>query len=124
MSREIRYRAWDKRFNKMVDIETIDFRVQKLYYRSGYRESTIINFKHAELLEYIGLRDRNGREIAEADILRESDGRIYFIVWAEDEARFELENAQDHSLRHIKDVRIMTIIGDTWQNPDLLEGAE
>lgn len=67
-----------------------------------------------EIMEYIGLKDIDGQEIYQHQILKEPDGRLYIIVWADDEARFELESLADHTLRHIKDVKIMKIIGDKF----------
>jgi hypothetical protein len=42
------------------------------------------------------------------------------IVWAPGEARFDLKNIDDHMLRHIKDVHIMEVIGNLYEQPDVL----
>ena len=96
-----------------------------MHYASSTRmalDGTIDGARPWELLQYTGLTDTQGNEIYEGDILSEADGRRYVIVWAHGEARFELKNAHDQMLRHIKDVHIMDVIGNIYEHPDVLTG--
>ena len=112
--KQIKFRAWTQDEKKMIYPTRITFagKTSYCYVPSDDYEYQIDT---ENLMEYIGLKDKNQKQIYEQDWLQDDDGRKYFIVWAEDEARFELENSEDHSLRHIKDVKVMHIIGNNYE---------
>jgi uncharacterized phage protein (TIGR01671 family) len=57
MSREIKFRAWDRDHGEMV-------------YQSPTVDAAKIISRYDVVMQYTGLRDRNGKEIFEGDIVR------------------------------------------------------
>lgn len=110
-----KFRAWDKKIKKMHlwddDAESI------CWYISGETS----NGWDAEIMQYTGLKDKNGKEIYEGDVVKydfkwhkkdDEIGRLGEIfmeeyMWCVDE----------HSINRISNVEI---IGNIYENPELL----
>lgn len=74
--------------------------------------------------QFTGLTDKNKKEAFEGDIARENDGRIYTVNWNDSEGRYGLVTVEEfygtRGERHFRDIQVMEIIGNKFENPDLL----
>jgi len=112
--REIKFRAWDPIHKRMFDCDIIsDDRGYEhwQYFEDGNPYSNI-------LMQFTGLKDKNGKEIYEGDAVKFwSNELIGFIYWSESTARFEI--SQGHF--NIVDISKSEIIGNIYENPELLK---
>lgn len=78
--REVKFRAWDKIFEKMIQVTDLNL---KTGYLIGEIDTKIVSckFKDCELLQYTGLKDKNGIEIYEGDIVENGNGKVGYILF-------------------------------------------
>ena len=116
--REIKFRAW----------------VKDSYYHAysdscGGRDSSSIEmlklfFKHTaetdDVEQYTGLKDKNGREIYEGDIIRDYDeGYLYKVVFRD--GSFMFHDYLNNDYYYDDDLPEHEIIGNIHETPELLE---
>ena len=120
MSREIKFRAWDKHHNSMEYIND-------LYW---FEENGIHDFNNDNyiFMQNTGLKDKNGKEIYDGDIVKVTwgSGKIVFyeVKYCESLGYHYLrdtKNKEDDDIICIYDYSQMDVIGNVFNNPELLK---
>lgn len=132
--REIKYKAWDIEKKKMFTVTAI-YPWHK--YKKGYMcrvkdGSQDRPTKNVHLLQYTGLKDRNGEEIYEGYIVRLNNLVETFVapvVYNQDECCFDLLHPEGYRGHWGLNKRTIAtceykVMGNIYENPELLSIEE
>ena len=118
--REIKFRAWDKERRIMYypKILGFDYNGDLIFidtnneYLNHTRDSSFI-----KLMQYTGIKDKNGKEIYEGDIVLQTVSNKKFIVkYDYDWCGFS------PFISCYQGYKVYKVIGNIYENPELLEG--
>ena len=121
--REIKFRAWIPK-GAWIKESFMD------YSEEGNLER-FFTINKDNFMQYTGLNDKNGKEIYEGDIVKDYYGNVLRVDWAESWARYMLSfdgvwcqyYLQDyHNNKIDRQAEVMEIIGNIYENPELLKG--
>lgn len=136
MSREIKLRAWLKDDKRMVEVEEIHFRHQLIEYYDGNYDDCWLekDFDKIELMQYTGLKDKNGKEIYEGDIIdihQTVNGQSIFVIEVTNTGlvipryAFDKNYKYEYNIRELLEFdeydKEIEVIGNVWENRELLE---
>lgn len=124
-----RFRAWDKEFKEMVRVDALDFDGQII--KATYKNVSVVkeDLKKYVLMQSTGLRDKNGKEIFEGDILKVTNLSIWLEVvsfnknkamFVSKEVKRKVEETPLYDLFNT-DIFEVEIIGNIHTNPELVE---
>ena len=122
--RQIKFRAWDKNNKKMIfsnDMQKLEIGI----YIQDFNQ---------ELMQFTGLKDKNGKEIYEGDIVKISN-KSYKIEWNQLHCSWGLFGLKGGMERDITadwinddgttpkrwEVKYYEVIGNIYENPELIE---
>lgn len=118
-----KFRAWDKQGKTMNDVESINFDWNRIFLLDW---CVACKFEDIELMQSTGLEDKNGVEIFEGDIVRIIDDGETDIGWGWNEEVIFHNGAfmaGDEDLLINVNFRCL-VIGNIYENPELLEDGE
>lgn len=140
--REIKFRAWHKGKKIIVNVLGIDILHKKIFFSNENVDCyEHVDFKNIELMQYTGLKDKNGKEIYEGYIIKFEDCSIdgtkefYNIGVIEREGKkdelvisqllFEKTYFTENYMDFIDQTfEVSEIIGNIYENPELLGEKE
>ena len=123
MNREIKFRAWQKWHEYMFTPDYIDFINGNIIIGEHDGDS---RYEDIPLMQYTGLKDKNGKEVYEGDIVIHDSEKIvvsYGIqsVDAFEGAGFNLWSFYGEKLGGFRLQSEIEIIGNIFENPELLK---
>ena len=127
--REIKFRVWNEDTKEMLEIQKHSFKTNKSM-PYGWN----MQYEFDGLMQYTGLKDKHGKEIYEGDLCKSYNGYIQEVVWKDNSWMYKMKvnkkyqgeayveivysSMGDTSHRNFGD----EIIGNIYENPELLEG--
>lgn len=123
-----KFRAWDKEFKEMVQVNALIFDEQVI--KATYKNGNIVkeDVKNYELMQSTGLKDKNGQEIFEGDVVTNG--------WKRQVVTFGTQEVEEDfgSIRIYRGFNLylgggypnaimskFEVVGNIYENPDLLE---
>lgn len=127
-----KYRAWDKLDEKMRVVEAINFNRGE-FESIGYDITFLRGADKVTLMQSTGLKDKNGKEIFEGDIVRMRNPRDRRQI-----GMFQVVRVANSPMLGLLDKKLTTeifnlyehmrnyyeILGNIYENPELLEVKE
>lgn len=135
MSREIKFKAWDKVRKVMYDVDTIEMDILK----DGSSDNQIsgwddtewqcgIPLEDVELLQYTGIKDYEGKEIYEGDIVEKEimeslfdDSKLIGVVEMIEGCWCVVNDKKKVAKNLWSETDVNRVIGNVYENKELLE---
>lgn len=125
--KNFKFRAWDKDHKYM---EYTDKNLIVSFGDNGNVDATDLSniystcngMQNFELMQSTGLKDKNGTEIYEGDIVKNIYDEIYVVKWFD--ADFHLEEKYNGGFDYLElySGDNKKVMGNIYENPELLEG--
>ena len=119
--REIKFRVWDKERKIMEQVRDLDFRYGE-YSVIIHEPEYIKKLLNTELMQFTGLKDKNGKDVYEGDIIAHKNPEWlggFQQKWVIKFKEFSDEYEDYIGYRILKENE--EVIGNIYENPELLK---
>lgn len=132
MNREIKFRGKDIkgnwRYGDLMTLEHFISNSEGKYQIGDFNTGVVYEVDPETIGQYTGLKDKNGKEIYEGDIVSYKDRimnkeDIFVIKYCEERASFILSNKmyEEMTINVKNKIIVAEVIGNTTDNPELFE---
>ena len=122
--REIKFRAFYQ--GKMYKVNLIDWDTGVLELEIGENDAWEVKIFDVELMQFTGLKDENGKEVYEGDLVRTNDtnwsdlyGNVSVVEWDEFTAGFH-RRLDLEGRRFDRCIDTIEVLGNIHETPNLL----
>lgn len=124
--RTIKFRAWDKKKKEMNDLQDLNLIIYNGDVGSGFHADdewgNVFLSKNVVLMQYTGLKDKNGKEIYCSDLLKDQKGQVGEVFWRDGGAawgvRWKMLDGSWETDDYINES--LEIIGNIYEHKELL----
>lgn len=126
---EVKFKVWDKINKKIYPVVRMWFNqgvLQNVWVETSEGRISKRTLDNVILIRYTGLKDKNGIEIYEGDILRYEDGVPLCVVYSEQYCAWIIQTPDKKwwkfaSMFSFDNTCLCHIVGNVYENPELLE---
>lgn len=119
MNRGIKFRVWDTKYNVIISWDDISESKTLAILVNNHNR----NISNCVLMQYTGLKDKNGKDIYEGDIVEYSRTFKAKIIFQD--GGFKIQEPQDKDygvfLNYFTCNNAVSVIGNVYENPNILE---
>lgn len=124
--RQIKFRAWHIGQEKMFCVESLHLEDEYYVLNDGdiYSDAFCVKTGDIELMQFTGLKDRNGVEVYEGDVVKYLTHTAH-VFWSPQDFGFVHYNeviGGYAGLSFFKGYKDFEVVGNIHQHPELLEG--
>lgn len=119
MAREIKFRAWNNErmtYKPIVGDGTNGREAAEVWLNDA------LSLSDEVLMQYTGCKDKNGAEVHEGDIVTDKHMTKGVVKYVQSDAAFKIVSDDDRLFFLTSDIDGLTVIGNIYENPELLGG--